>query len=349
MQRLAGMVDPPITKQAISKYESGQRMPSSSVLVGLSKALDVTLDFLTSSQVTAIEKVEFRKRSHATASERAQAEAILIDWMERCLAIEHVFNMSQPSDAIQEISFECVMDEAQIEGKAEELRDKWQLGMGPLSSICGVLENKGIRVLESDLPATLKVLSCSVRGRDHTVSDTVMVSRQSSVERRRFTLAIELAHRVILSADDRTKEVNKQRARFAGAFLVPRACLHKEVGERRSRITYYEVLDLKCLFGVSAATILDRLRQVGLLPEAEIRHAYSSFAKTWRRAEPKPINANGWLATNERPRRLERLVLRALGERLIQPVRAAELLKQSLASVEQMIRGPSRYDDHDPC
>ena len=42
-----------------------------------------------------------------------------------------------------------------------------------------------------------------------------------------------------------------------------------------------------------------------------------------------------------KPRRFKRLVLRAVGEELISPVRAAELLNQSLDSVERQISGPA--------
>ncbi len=48
MRSLAERMDPKITAQAISKYEAGKMMPSSAVLVGLAKALDVSLDFLMS-------------------------------------------------------------------------------------------------------------------------------------------------------------------------------------------------------------------------------------------------------------------------------------------------------------
>ena len=36
-------MDPRVSAQAISKYEAGKMMPSSAVLVGLGKALDVSL------------------------------------------------------------------------------------------------------------------------------------------------------------------------------------------------------------------------------------------------------------------------------------------------------------------
>ena len=42
----------------------------------------------------------------------------------------------------------------------------------------------------------------------------------------------------------------------------------------------------------------------------------------------------------ERPRRFERLVFRALAEDMISPMKAAELLRLSLAKIEEGLRGP---------
>ena len=74
MRELAERLSPPITAQAISKYEAGRMMPSSAVLIGLGRALDVSLDFLTGSQVEALTGVEFRKHSGTSAKDRARAE-----------------------------------------------------------------------------------------------------------------------------------------------------------------------------------------------------------------------------------------------------------------------------------
>ena len=55
MQALSQRMSPPVTAQAISKYEADRMMPSSAVLVGLGKALGVSLDFLMGGQVEALE------------------------------------------------------------------------------------------------------------------------------------------------------------------------------------------------------------------------------------------------------------------------------------------------------
>ncbi|MDE2788856.1 MAG: helix-turn-helix domain-containing protein [Paracoccaceae bacterium] len=68
MRELADAMSPKVTAQAISKYEAGKMLPSSAVLIGLGKALDVSLDFLMSAQVEALDAVEFRMHSRAGAA-----------------------------------------------------------------------------------------------------------------------------------------------------------------------------------------------------------------------------------------------------------------------------------------
>ena len=82
LQALSERVSPPVSAQAISKYEGGKMMPSSSVLLGLGKALDVSLDFLMSGQVAELSGVEFRKHSGTSAKDRAHAEALVIEKLE---------------------------------------------------------------------------------------------------------------------------------------------------------------------------------------------------------------------------------------------------------------------------
>ena len=56
LRSLAEQMTPRVTDQAISKYEAGKMLPSSAVLAALGKALDVSLDFLMSSQIETLEK-----------------------------------------------------------------------------------------------------------------------------------------------------------------------------------------------------------------------------------------------------------------------------------------------------
>jgi len=339
MRELAAAMSPKVTAQAISKYEAGKMLPSSAVLVGLGKALDVSLDFLMSAQIEALEAVEFRKHSRASARDRIKAEAIVMDNLERYLAIEHILDIETGVDWVERRCYDSVASESQIDERADHLRDIWKLGLNPIPSLCELLEDKGIKVVEVDLPDSINGLSCHVLRGGGIVAEAVVVSSRINVERKRFTLAHELAHRIIRSTGNPAIELERAINRFAGAFLVPGQSLRKEVGNNRRRITGYEIVRLKHIYGVSSTALLMRLGQVGVVSEEFVRHAFATFARTWRRSEPDPIQPDHGFATFEKPRRFRRLVARAVGEELIPPVRAAALLNQPLELIERQIRG----------
>ena len=341
MRALADAMSPKVTAQAISKYEAGKMLPSSAVLVGLGEALSVSLDFLMSAQVEVLDGIEFRKHSGTSARDQAKAEAILTDSLERYLAIEHILDLPTDVAWVERRRYDSVASEAQIDDRADELRDAWHLGMDPIPSLCELLEDKGIKVIVADLPESINGLSCHVLRGGEIVAEAVMVSSRINVERKRFTLAHELAHRIIRSTGNTVIDIEAAINRFAGAFLVPGQSLRDEVGRDRHRITYYEIIRLKHMYGVSAAAVLMRLGQVGVLPPAAVKRAFATFARSWRKSEPEPIGEDRGFAAFEKSRRFERLVSRAVGEELISPVRAAALLDQSLDFVEQQISGPT--------
>ena len=343
MRSLAERMDPKVTAQAISKYEAGKMMPSSAVLVGLGRALDVSLDFLMSAQVEALDGLEFRKHSSTPARDRARAEAVLIDNLERYLTIEEILGLPPAGDCFESRRYDSVATEEEIDAKADELRGAWDLGMDPLPSLCALLEEKGVKVVEADLPERINGLACQVLRDGRPIANAIVVSNRTNVERKRLTLAHELAHRIIRSTGNAAIRLEAAMTRFAGAFLVPSRHLLEEAGEGRHRITYYEIIRLKHAYGVSAAAMLVRLGQVGVLRPTAVQRAWRTYARSWRKSEPQPISGTHGFAAFERPQRFESLVWRALSEELISPVRAAALLNESLDTVEQQISGPTTH------
>ena len=225
MRALADAMSPKVTAQAISKYEAGKMLPSSAVLVGLGKALDVSLDFLMSAQVEALDAVEFRKHSGASARDRARAEAVVMDSLERYLAIEHILDIEASVDWVERRRYDSVASESQIDERADELRGVWDLGRDPIPSLCELLEDKGIKVVEADLPESINGLSCHILSGGEIVAEAVVVSSRINVERKRFTLAHELAHRIIRSTGNPAIDLEggdePLRRRVPGSRSVP--------------------------------------------------------------------------------------------------------------------------------
>ena len=310
MQALAERVTPSVSAQAISKYEGDKMMPSSAVLVGLGKVLGVSLDFLLGGQVEALQSVEWRKNSTASAQDRAMAEILVIEKLEDYLAIEDILGLHAAADPFAALGVDHLANEEAIDAKAQDVRKQWELGIDPIPSMTSLLEDKGIKVIEANCPERINGLACHVERADAAPVEVIMVARQTNVERKRFTLAHELAHRVITATSIVAPKKERAMNCFAGAFLIPRKHLEEKVGKHRHGMTRIEIMWLKRIYGVSAAAMLVRLGQVGILSKFAIEYAFKTYARSWRREEPLPIGPDEGFAAFEQPQRFERLVWR---------------------------------------
>lgn len=109
--------------------------------------------------------------------------------------------------------------------------------------------------------------------------------------------------------------------------------LIREVGAHRSHITIRELFQLKARFGASAQAVAYRCKDLGILSQSGCTEIFRVFsANGWRVHEPNPLRP-------ERPRRFERLCVRAVAEGAISESKAAELLgmtvRQLIASLDK--------------
>jgi len=251
--------------------------------------------------------------------------------MQRYIAIEEILGIARRSEK-EQLPSNRLDREEKGEILAQELRRKWKLGIDPIQDMTALLEGRGIKVLVVRLPKGISGLTCLVRPlRRKAKMPVIVVNQDLSLERRRFTLAHEMAHRLI----DGSSKIDHEKASnvFAGAFLVPKEHLVREIGGRRKALNHREVLDLKRMYRVSAASILVRMRQVGIIDESALTVAFQTFARHWRVREPVPLEAAGLEGMGEMPRRFERLCYGALTERMINLGKICELLQKPLEVV----------------
>ena len=134
---------------------------------------------------------------------------------------------------------------------------------------------------------------------------------------------------------------------FAGALMMPREHLLREVGKHRQRAwDTRRLIGLKRLYRVSGAALLMRLQQLEVISESTLVYAFQDIARGWRTQEPEELESNAERGQWERPRRFERLCYRALAEGLISLTKAAELLRRSVPEVEAGLKGPQANEDH---
>ena len=319
-----------VSAQAIGKYERNEDMPSSRVLIGLAKALNVSEEYLLSEGEIALEGVDFRKKVGTSSREEAALEARAIHMLERYLAVEDMLQMRSVEWEQPRSARHPVADIRDAEDAARSVRDDWGLGNDPIPQLAELLEERGIKVLSLDLD-DVDGLAAKVRRKDRAAARVIVVKRSTWSERKRFNLAHELGHMIIAPCEGVDEE--KAAHRFAGAFLIPADVLRAEIGARRSSISIGELVALKKRFGVSIQAIAYRCKDLGIINQAAFVRLFKVFAERgWRTApfkEPETMEP-----ALEEPKRFERLCYRALAEGVIGESRAAELLGISVRELD---------------
>jgi len=348
LRDLSAAIGGKVTAQAIGKYERGEDVPSSGVLTALAEALDVSVGYLLDTQGVKLSSVEFRTKANTSARDRAHVETEVLEWIERYLQIESILDLDSAQWQSPFASPRRLKRIDDAEKLASDAREQWQLGIDPIPNMTELFEAKGLKVLVVPLPERVSGFTCLIGQPDDDLKlPVIVVNCRFSLERRRLTLAHELAHRLIDPDSLADKEEEKAATAFGGAFMMPRENLLREVGKHRNALGYQELIELKRLYRVSGAALLVRLRQLDVISESTLVYAFQNIARGWRTQEPEELEPQVRRGQQERPRRFERLCYRALAEGLISLPKAAELLQLPQDQVEMGLKGP-HADEESP-
>ena len=335
LRDLQARIDNRVTAQAISKYERGESMPSSGVLIALANALGVSVAYLASESTISLEAVDYRRKRLTSRREEAQVEAKVLDLLERYLTVEEILGLPTVSrDLPRDAPWPARRDLTEAEQAAHGLRVHWGLGIDPIPNLVELLEERGIKVLSMPL-ANIDGLTAGVRREDRSVASVIVINRRDWGERQRFTAAHELGHMVL----DVSPKIDDEKAahRFAGAFLMPAETLRAEIGKYRQSIGWRELFDLKAIFGVSVQALTYRCKDLGIFGNPLFRELFNEFDRRgWRSPPYKEPGA----MCGEDPKRFERLCFRALAEDAISQSKAAELLGLSVHDLNRLMDEP---------
>lgn len=312
-----------LSQTAIKKYEDGIMMPSSDVLIRLSRALNVRSEYFFRPEKHALEGIEYRKHSSLPKKRLDAIENEVLDHIERRIELEELF----PQPPVKVFATvdglpKLITDMNEIETVAERVREVWELGLDPIPDLIDTLETNGIRVFMIDADADNKFdgLAACVNS-----MPIIVVGRHWPGDRQRFTMAHELGH--LMLKDRLSKDLDEENAchRFAGAFLLPRTSLIQELGEHRSAIELKELGLLKEEFGLSMAAILYRALNIKIISSSYHSEQFKLFRKLgWNKTEP------GQIYPTEKAHIFEQLLFHALAEDYIGESKAAELMNLSL-------------------
>lgn len=322
LQDLADQVSVSISKQALNKYELGTMKPTGEVLVSLSRALNVKPDYFLREPSIDLPEVKFRKRAKLTAKDEDRIKENIKDVLERYLEVENLLNIK--NDFVNPVKKLAISSENEVEKPVIELIKAWNLGFDPIPNVLEMLEEKGIRVIEINAPIEFDGLSAQVGP-----IPVIVINKNFTVERKRFTAAHELGH-LVLTIKEGANEERLCNA-FAGALLLPDNCLEKLLGEKRNNIAPGELVRIKEQYGISIQAIMMRAFLKGIINKSSLDRFWKSISGN------KKEEGLGNFEGKEKIYRFEQMVFRLAAEDVVSLSKAANLAGMKLAEFRDQL------------
>lgn len=317
-----------VSKQAIHRYEKGDMMPSSAVLLELARTLGTTLDDFFRQQEVNLAQVNYRRKATVGKKKRQEIEGTIIGRLERYAELESL--TGRKSVFVNPIKGVTIEQPDDAEHAAIELRKQWGLGSDPIQSVLELLEERGCKVIEVDAGAEdFDGLSAWSDG-----MPVVGINSKFPSDRKRFTAVHELAH--LLLGIDGEGEDRKQNEtlchRFAGAVLIPADALWQEFVGKRRHLSIRELELLKQHWGISVQALLFRARDTGLIDEGLFQDANRYIRSTGRNKDEGVVYPK-----EERAVRFDQLLYYGISEGIISYSKAAQLKGVSLERMHQAV------------
>ena len=303
LEGLAAKLERPITKQALSKYERGMSEPPLSRLEELAAALNVSVSALLTESAVDIRWVAYRKLARMTKSHQEQVTAAAAKQLEGEVRLRELFHLGERHDLPGPIAVQHLSD---CDYAAATLRMRWNLGDRPVNSLIELIEEHGSAVLSWPDEWGFDGLS-------GWANQTPVLVLNAAVppDRLRLNAAHEIGHLVMESTGD-AKQDEQFAFRFAASFLVPAEAARHELGTHRRGLTLEELGLLKQRWGLSMQAWIRRAWDLEIISNDMYGRLNQQFRQAgWHRDEPFRYEAS------ESPALFQRLVLRALSERMI--------------------------------
>ena len=314
-RELSNVLQGQVSPTAIAKYEKGQMMPSSTVLILLSKALNMKLDYFFRPFKVAIDplKFEFRKSSSLGVKKVESIKYMVCSEIEKYLEIESILGNS--------ISFTLDYSNVVVEGEneakllARRLRDDLNIGTDAIVSAVELLESCGVKIIEIDHDNKFSG-TCNTAGN----IPVIVINKNMLSERKRITIFHELAHILMHFAEGVDEE--KMCTIFANEVLIPSDKFISFLGASRHDLSLIELQAIQREYGISIDALMAKAYQLNIITQR--RH--NSYYKKKNAVQSFKTAVDASHYPMEHTNRFERLVYRALASEVISFSKAAALL-----------------------
>ena len=315
-----------VTSMAISNYESGKRKPEIEIINKMAEVLGIkVVDFLNRrNSGLNYQHFEFRKNSTLTKGQQEYVRESVEEYFSRFFdAVEFLGGNPLPDPP------ECHVIKLTDDYCTDAINLRRHMGFsetGPVDEIIGILENKGILVVE------IEIESDKFSGINGLVNEYpyIAINKGINPERKRTTIIHELAHLMFKWDDEDDEKANEKRATaIAGAFLITNKDLYRELGQKKTALTKDMILVCE-EYGISMYLLVKRAAQAHIMSSSlEKEFNIKANKANWRKHEPSRVRRP------EEPLLFRQLVLRAINEEGVSIQKGAELLKVPYLEVEK--------------
>lgn len=327
MEGLGSSLTPAVTRQAINKYEKGQTMPDSRMLLAFGSALGVKPDYFFRPFTVEVDRVMFRKDAKFPEKKSIAIRERVREELERYLEVEQLCG-TQPAFSLQP---ENISSSEDVPRFANKVRSMLNLGVDGISNVIEVLEDNGIKIIEISEDESFEGLSGYAN--DHI--PIIVVNDNITPERKRFALLHELGHLLMkFKSELQPKEIENLCNIFASELLLPSSVLLSRIGIKRHDISLAELSDIKKQYGISIDSIMEAMRRLDVITGRR----YEGYLKKKRSFPDFKAIAEQSMAIPETTGRFVRMVYRALADEIISFSKAAALLNTTVESVKRQFQ-----------
>lgn len=303
LEGLAESLNRPITRQALSRYETGASEPSPSRIADIAAALNIPASSFLSEPTIEINWLAYRKLAKLSKHRLDTITAVAGQRIEGEVKLRGLFQMGERHNLPGPIDAQTVND---CDYAAAAVRMRWDLGYSPVNSLVELTEHHGVAVVSWPEEWGFDGLSGWANR-----MPVIVLNQTVPPDRLRFNIAHELGHLIMKGTDDSKKD-EQFANRFAASFLVPSEAARHELGTHRRRLAPDELGLLKQRWGLSMQGWVRRAYDLDIISGDSYRSMNITFRREgWHKEEPVHYEAD------EKPRLFRRLLHRGLAERVI--------------------------------
>ncbi len=257
-----------ITQSLIAKIENGiKNSASEETVLSLANALNFPIEFLKLEENTVgfgSSSVFYRKKSKLTSIDRKVIQSKVN--LHR-IALKRMLNAVNlnPKYKINVFYDEDITPEE----ASKSIRSSWNIPDGQINNLTTILERAGIVIIECDF-GTNHIDGTSIWNAD--MPPIIFVNKNLTADRYRFTLAHEFGHLVL--HEQHSEEMENEADAFASSFLMPKEFFVPYVAKFNGNPKLHELSQLKPLWKVSIAAMIERMYQLNLITQEKRKVLY---------------------------------------------------------------------------